>query len=257
MKVAIGLLIALLLAAWGCAPVHPALSPRPQVGEPSLPQPVQIGRPCASDEAAALEAAAVGDPQAALKGAVCLIYLAERAEEGPSRLADIRRGRKLAEKAVAAWPESGLAHYLLAWLVGLEAEAVPLKGLELVRVLEREAQTAAGLEPAVDHGGPHRMLGEVYLRAPGFPVSLGDSELAVEHFRKAVAQAPLYAENRLGLTEALLAEEETAAACAELTETWRRLVPDEEDANWQRALKLQQRLCERLGPGPESDAGSW
>jgi hypothetical protein len=247
MKVAIGLLIALLLAAWGCAPVRPIPSPRPVVGEPSLPQPVQIGRPCTSDEAAALEAKAAGDSQAALKGAVCLIYLAERAEEGPSRLGDIRRGRKLAEKAVAAWPESGLAHYLLAWLVGLEADAVPLKGLELVRVLEREAQTAAGLEPAVDHGGPHRMLGEVYLRAPGFPVSIGDSELAVEHFRKAVAQAPLYAENRLGLAEALLAEEETAAACKQLSEFFHNSFGDRDgDPNCLKALELQWRLCEQI-----------
>lgn len=249
MKVVIGLLIALLLAAWGCAPVRPVPPRRPGVGEPSLPQPVEIGRPCTRDEAFAREAEAAGDPQAALEGAACLIYLAERAEEGPSRLGDIRRGRRLAETAVEAWPESGLAHYLLAWLVGLEAETVPLKGLELVTFIEREAQTAAGLEPAVDHGGPDRMLGELYLRTPGFPVSIGDSELAVEHFRKAVAQAPLFAENRLGLAEALLADGDIAAACGELTEAWRRLAPDREGENWQRALKLQQRLCDQLPGG--------
>jgi tetratricopeptide (TPR) repeat protein len=248
MKVASGLLIAVLLAALGCVPVQPVPSPRPGVAEPSLPQPVDIGRPCTRDEAAAREAEAAGDPQAALQGAACLIYLAGQAEEGPSRLADIRRGRRLAETAVEAWPESGLAHYLLAWLVGLEAEAVPLKGLELVAVIEREAQQAADLEPAVDHGGPNRMLGELYLRAPGFPVSIGDSELAVEHFRKAVAQDPLFAENRLGLAEALLADGDIAAACTELTEAWRRLDPDRAGENWQRALKLQQRLCEQL-PG--------
>ncbi len=255
MKVAIGLLIAVLLAAWGCAPVQPVPLPRPGVGVPSLPQPVEIGRPCTREEAAALDTEAAGDPQAALEGAACLIYLAERAEEGPSRLADIRRGRRMAEAAVEAWPESGLAHYLLAWLVGLEAEAVPLKGLELVTVIEREAQTAAGLEPVVDHGGPDRMLGELYLRAPGFPVSIGDSELAVEHFRKAVAQDPLFAENRLGLAEALLADGDTAGACAELTEGWRRLAPDGAGENWQRTLKLQQRLCERLAPGAKGATG--
>jgi hypothetical protein len=257
MKVAIGLLIAVVLAAGACAPVRPVpTAAPPAVGAPA-PQPVEIGRPCTRGEAGALEAQATGDAQAALEGAACLIYLVERAEEGPSRLADIRRGRRLAETAVETWPESGLAHYLLAWLAGLEAEAVPLKGLDLVTVIEREAQAAAGLEPAVDHGGPDRMLGELYLQAPGFPVSVGDSELAVEHFCKAVAQDPLFAENRLGLTEALLAEEETAAACAELTEAWRRLAPDREGESWQRALKLQQRLCERLAPGPEGAAGSW
>jgi hypothetical protein len=217
------------------------------VGEPSLPQPVAIGRPCTRAEADAWVEGAVGDPQAALQGAACLLYLAEQAGKGAPRLADVQRGRQLAERAVETWPQSGLAHYLLAWLVGLEADAIPLKGLELVNVIERHAQRAAELQPAVDHGGPDRMLGELYLRAPGFPVSIGDSALAVEHFRQAVARDPLFVENRLGLAEALLAEEDIDAACRELSEGWRLLVPERaEEEGWRRALKLQQSLCEQV-----------
>ena len=115
----------------------------------------------------------------------------------------------MAEAAVKAFPEDATAHYLTAYLAGLEAENDPARGLELVPVIEREALTAAHLNPNMDNGGPDRMLGELYLRGPSFPMSVGDLEKAVTHFRKAVKLAPNFLPNRLGLAEALTENEES------------------------------------------------
>jgi Tfp pilus assembly protein PilF len=88
------------------------------------------------------------------------------------------------------------------------------------------------------------MLGELYLRAPAFPVSLGDTALAVDYFRRAVEIAPEQPDNRLGLIEALLAEDLAAEACRQLQHFWQGLTPDDAAGeSWKRGLELQGRMC--------------
>jgi hypothetical protein len=248
MKVAIGLLIALVCTVSACVPVKPVAGPPGMPGAAGPPPDIEFGQPCSRARADDWEAGATTDPRDAFQGAACLAYLAEQEQQDVgARLSAARTGRELAETAVAAWPDSGLAHYLLAYLTGLVAEKTPLKGLELVPVIEGEAQSAARLKPDIDHGGPDRMLGELYLRAPGFPVSIGDPALAVVHYRRAVTIDPVFAANRLGLIEALLAEEETTAACKELKELFRCCVQvPAGDATWVKVQELQQRMCEQL-----------
>ena len=89
------------------------------------------------------------------------------------------------------------------------------------------------------------MLGELYLRAPAFPVSIGNSAKAVEHYRRAVDQDPEFLENRLGLTEALLTEEKAGEACFELKKILSEMPPNSKiNPPWKRALELLKRLCD-------------
>ncbi len=160
------------------------------------------------------------------------------------RLADAVKGRKLAETAVTMLPRSGLAHYLYAYLTGLEAENDSLRGLQLVPVIEREALFASNLDPAIDRGGPDRMLGELYLRAPGMPVSIGNLEKAIAHFRRASTIAPGCAENRMGLVEALLEEGDVEKTCKQLHKLLSNIPPARSSEEpWQKALALLERLC--------------
>jgi tetratricopeptide (TPR) repeat protein len=247
-KVVIAFLLALVCCLGACAPIKP-VAPEGPVSEAGPVPEIEFGQPCTSAEGEHWLAEAPGDPRAAFRGAACWAYLAEQKQKGaPSRLTAASNGRQLAKSAVAAWPDSGMAHYLLAYLTGLVAEETPLQGLKLVPVIEREAQQAARLQPDIDHAGPDRMLGELYLRAPEFPVSIGDPAQAVDYYRKAVDLAPGFNANRLGLVEALLADEQTAAACKELNHLFRSGFPNlKKDADWQKTLELQERLCGQIG----------
>jgi hypothetical protein len=185
---------------------------------------------------------------AALKAASCFVVLIGEGGKKEVQLADARRGRNLAERAVSIYPGSGLAHYLAAYLTGLEAERDPMRGLDFVLVIEREAKLAAELAPGVDHGGPDRMLGELYLRAPGFPMSVGDPGKALFHYRRSVDLAPGYLENRLGLAEALFHDEQNAKSCDELTKVLSAMPPQEDfRATWKKAISLLERLCPAPG----------
>jgi len=165
------------------------------------------------------------------------------------RLADAVQGRKLAETAAAMLPESGLAHYLYAYLTGLEAENDTLRGLELVPVIEREATLAAKLNPVINGAGPDRMLGELYLRAPSAPLSIGDLEKAAEHYRRAIAIAPEHTDNQLGLVETLLEEGEYEEACTHLHGLLSGMGPAlASEASWRKTLGLLKRLCSMRDP---------
>ncbi len=187
------------------------------------------------------------DPGAALRAAACLVVLVRESADQKTRLADAKRGRALVEKVMKWGDQSGLAHYLYAYLTGLVAENNKAQGLRLVPVIEREALEAARLDPGLDWAGPDRMLGELYLRAPSFPMSVGDFSKAVFHFKRAVGLAPGYVENRLGLVEALMAEGENGEACGELKRVFQDLFSSEAvGGNRGRALELMNLLCARF-----------
>lgn len=252
MPVALRRLILAVLFFGGCVFAHP----RP----PSVPETaagkdgalsggeIVLWAPCSREQAERWGAAAETDGMAALKAASCFVVLIGEGGMKGGQLADARRGRIMAERAVAMYPESGLAHYLAAYLTGLEAERDPLRGLDFVPVIEREAILAAELAPGVDHGGPDRMLGELYLRAPGFPMSVGNPGKALFHYRRSVDLAPGYLENRLGLAEALFRDEQNAEACDELTRVLSAMPPEEDlRETWKKAISLLERSCSATG----------
>lgn len=203
-----------------------------------------LWKSCSRSGAEGLALKAQENSLAALDAAACYAFLARQGKNKTERLADAKKGRKMAEAAVNFSPESGTAHYLTAYLIGLEAENDPARGLELVPILEREALTATHLNPNIDDGGPNRMLGELYLRAPSIPISVGDIEKAIFHFRKAVKLAPDSLENRMGLVEALTENEDPDEACFEIEKIFARMPPDKGmRTEWKRSLELFKRVC--------------
>jgi len=215
---------------------------QPASGEKEIE--IAICAPCSREEAREWAADADEHVASALKAANCYGFLVKTGADRDARRSDAKAGRQLAEGAVQRQPGNGLAHYLNAYLTGLEAENDPLQGLKWVPVIEREARLASELSPSIDGGGPDRMLGELYLRAPGIPVSIGDVDKAITHYRRAVAIAPHSSENRLGLVEALLEAEEAAEACSQLHEVIAGMTfcgPSQ--VAWQKAMELLKRVC--------------
>jgi tetratricopeptide (TPR) repeat protein len=204
----------------------------------------RICDPCSRNQAQGWAKAAGRDRTSALKAANCYAFLVGQGKDKTLRLADAVKGRKLAEAAVTMFPKSGLAHYLYAYLTGLQAENDPLRGLELVPIIEHEATLAAKFNPEVNGAGPDRMLGELYLRAPGAPLSIGDLEKAAAHYRRAIAIAPKHIENQLGLVETLIEEGEDEEACTHLHGLLSGMRPNlASEASWRKTLGLLKRLC--------------
>ena len=237
-------IILLLLA--GCAPIE-GISRHETVvdGITGATEKSSLWSPCTRNQALMWEQQSKQDPGTALQAARCYAVLARNGKNKSLRLENAVSGREMAEAAVARDPKNGTAHYLAAYLAGLEAENQPLKGLALVPLIERGAIRASRLNPELDHGGPDRMLGELYLRAPDPPVSIGDLEKAIDHYQRAVSQDPDFIENHLGLAEAYLADEEPGPACNQLRQILTRMPPGHPwEGSWKQTLDLMKQLCE-------------
>lgn len=211
---------------------------------PGVPEEFLLRSPCTPEQTLSLEEQSEQNPEAAVQAARCYAVAAREGRNSSVRLENAVKGRKLAETAVLHDPKNAAAHYLAAYLAGLEAKNDTLRGLSLVPVIERYAMAASRLDPRLDHGGPDRMLGELYLQAPEPPVSIGDLDKAIHHFRQAVSQDPDFAENRLGLAEAYLEDGDRGDACDQLRQALTRMPPARAmKMQWKWAMDLMKRVC--------------
>ena len=114
-------------------------------------------------------------------------------------------------------PADPRCDYGLALALGAQARERPKTAHDgLPRMVER-LERAAKSDPALDHGGPTRVLSLVLVRAPGWPTGPGDPETGLEEAQKAVKLDDAYAPNWLALAEAADAtgDEETRKKAAE------------------------------------------
>ncbi len=154
-------------------------------------------------------------------------YLAAGAGDAAEGVA--RRCQPLASRA-AADPGAGPASHLFAAIcLGHFAKATD--SADLVTEFIRLAEAARAADPTLDHAGPDRVLGALYLRAPAWPVSVGDIERATEHLETAARLAPRWPENHLLLAEALAFDGRDDEAEAALL-TARALLEDPRHAGW-------------------------
>lgn len=121
------------------------------------------------------------------------------------------------EMAVRAKGDDPWAHYVLALNVGLEARDQNAKDALLnVGWILSELEIVVERDESLDEGGPLRVLGLLYLRAPAWPTSIGDEEQALDLLERAVARFPEHPLNRLALAEALIVDERPGQAGAQI-----------------------------------------
>ncbi len=125
-------------------------------------------------------------------------------------------GIAAAEASLLSHPTSARTHYYLALNLGELARTKNVGALRLLPRIRDSLEAARKLDESIDHGGPDRTLGLLYLEAPGWPASIGSRAKARAHFLRAIALAPEYPSNHLCLAEALLRWREAAAAAARL-----------------------------------------
>ncbi len=107
------------------------------------------------------------------------------------------------------------ASYYLAVNLGMQIRLLGLEAISRLGELQ-DALDVAVQEPSEDQGGPLRVLGMLYLRAPAWPVGPGDPEEALPLLADAVKRFPSHPQNHLFYAMALAENGEREKALGEL-----------------------------------------
>ncbi len=153
---------------------------------------------------ASLRAADATDvPRGLLGSRICLL-LATRDRDALKREKLAAEGVRFAERALAsAGQGNGELHYYLAANLGFVMRDQITLAMENLPRLRHEMEQAVALSPNVDDGGPLRLLGMLYLKAPAWPAGFGDGDKALDLLRRAVREHPGHPLNHLFLAQAL------------------------------------------------------
>ena len=132
------------------------------------------------------------------------LNLAERETDPNKREQLATVGVDFAEAALAQGGNGdGAVHYYLAANLGLVVRGHPALAMGNLGRLEDEMKQAVALSPGIDGGGPLRLLGALYLKAPAWPNGIGDRDKALELLEKAVKEYPGHPLNHLFYAQAL------------------------------------------------------
>ena len=137
-------------------------------------------------------------------GSRIALHLAERNTHPQQRESLANEGVRFADKALAlGGAGDGAVHYYLAANLGLAVHDHPVEAASNLQRLEREMQQAVKLNRDIDEGGPLRLLGMLYLKAPPWPTGIGDGDKALDLLKQAVDKHPAHPLNHLFHAQAL------------------------------------------------------
>jgi len=169
--------------------------------------------------------------RSSLGSRLCL-HLAERDSDPAERERFAWEGVKLAETALAqGGKDDGAVHYYLAANLGLAVRDDMTVAMANLHRLEAEFKAAVKLSPDFDDGGPLRLLGMLYLKAPAWPAGIGDGDKALDLLGQAVEKHPGHPLNHLFYAQALWevnGESEGRRVKEEMAAGWKLL----ESGNW-------------------------
>lgn len=133
-----------------------------------------------------------------------------------------KRCADMAEEALSVHPYSAPGYFYKGLCIGKLGKARGLwSSLDAINPLRENMEKAADIDPAFNHGGPHRALGKLFFELPF--ILGGDNELAVSHLEKALNLGPEYGDNHYFLAEAYQAQGEIHKAHETLTRLQRFL----------------------------------
>lgn len=105
------------------------------------------------------------------------------------RLPIYEKGREYAEKATEIIPDSPDAHYWFAALLGRIGQTRGvLQSLFMVKPMQEALEKALELDP--EYASAYYVLSILYMEAPGWPLSIGNSDLSLENALRSVELDP-------------------------------------------------------------------
>ncbi|HUF03867.1 MAG TPA: TRAP transporter TatT component family protein [Aridibacter sp.] len=122
--------------------------------------------------------------------------------DADEKLFYFNEGVEYGEKGVELDEECVEANFWLAANWGSYGqEKGIMKSLSLVNLIKAAVERVIEQDESYFYGGPYRILGRLYHKAPGFPISIGDNRKAEENLMKAVELGPKFFLNHLFLAE--------------------------------------------------------
>lgn len=112
-------------------------------------------------------------------------------------------GQWWAERAMFQIQEDPVALYWYAMNMGQLLIHHPLRALKNLGRMERSLKKAAAGVPDLDGGGPLRVLGVLYVKAPAWPQGIGDADKGLDLLKQAVERHPEHPMNAYFLARAL------------------------------------------------------
>jgi len=149
------------------------------------------------------------------RGARACAWLTEEFPNKDQRASWAERGIKYAKRAVAVNGGRVEGHYYLGINIGQSARTKTIGAYLMVPKVVKEGQIALKIDEKFDHGGPGRLVGNVYAKAPPWPASIGDTDEGVGYLRRVVEIAPDFPQNHLHYADALYADGKYAEAAKE------------------------------------------
>lgn len=163
------------------------------------------------------------------------------AADAENKLFCYGEGVKFGEQGIEADADSLESNFWLAVNYGsFGQEKGIMQSLSSVAPIKNLAEKVVKLDESYYYGGAWRVLGRLYHKAPGFPISIGSTKKAVECLEKAVNLAPNFYLNRLFLAEVYISSRDKTKAKEHLE--WIKLAPlnknhEREDENYKREAK--------------------
>jgi tetratricopeptide (TPR) repeat protein len=144
-------------------------------------------------------------------------WFGEYAEDADDRVAFFNEGVECGEAAIGIDENSLEGNFWLAVNYGsFGQEKGIMQSLALIQPMKERADRAAAIDGGYFYGGPHRVLGRLYHKAPGFPFSIGNMKKSIENLEKAVELGPKFFLNRIFLAEAYASSRDKAKAREQL-----------------------------------------
>ena len=140
-------------------------------------------------------------------------WLGEYAEDAADKLAFFEEGVSCGKTGIEINEDSLESNFWLSVNSGsFGQEKGIMQSLAMISPIKAAAEKALELDENYFYGGPWRVLGRLYHKAPGFPFSIGSTKKAVEHLEKAVESGPKFFLNHLFLAEAYISNRDQAKA---------------------------------------------
>lgn len=197
--------------------------------------------------------------EAAWQFARAAFELAEFSTNHVQRAVIAQQGIQACREVLARGVREAPVHHYLAMNLGQLARTRSLGALRIVDEMEREFKMARALDEHLDHAGPDRNLGLLYLEAPRIG-SIGNRSKARQHLLRAVELAPDFPENRLSFAEACLRWTDFHLARRELKaleELWpaarAKFSGQDWEASWMEWESRLERLREDLAEHPRRE----